>query len=303
MKPLRIFTPVFGPKHIGLFKTMIASLTTTLNWIEISEAKWCLFVHQSEIDQVRLAFGHIPAKIEIIQYGGSMADLVAKRGVLMCEAFVKVMDMCIKDGSQLLVSCPDFVWSDGSIPNMRKFAEQTNVCVSVPHMRVLPNIFENGFTTKPVELVGLAMKYPHASWTMSEHGKHFGTHKGAILWRKIRDGLITFQHRMPSPFLINPIQDDLKYFTTNDAKHLAAWGAIDHSWAEHLCKSQRWRYCLSSDLGFMAEITDPEKNIPPPTLSLNNAHPDDFWTQERGNHLLHQRYNRLFVATLRYNAT
>lgn len=304
MRPLRIFTPVFAPKYI---ERMRRSLAVSLRWPKnqeaIKAAKWTLFIHPTEFDQVMsIATSVLPEEqIETIEAVDGMSDLERNRGGLMCHAFVKALRKCLGDGSQMLVSTVDFIWSDGTIANMIKLAQQKDVCVALPHPRVLPSICDH--LDKPLsspELVSLALNQGHAhkSWTMSQLGQHGGTRKGGILWRKNGGNVWTLQHRMPSPYLLNLRPEDITFFEMDKPEKRAAWGAIDHQWAEHLCESQRWRMLLSSDLGFMAEVTSPEDNVPPDE-PCDQGEPDAFWTQERHHHLLHQKLNRQFVATFR----
>lgn len=301
MKPIRIFTPVFGKKHISWLDRVLG---TSFNWPKnksaLREAQWTLFIHSGEFEQVMTVVTKIlpEQQIETIECHDNLDLMTAKRGVLMCEAFVKAMRACLKDGRQLLISTPDFIWADGTIANMRQLAQNPNTCVSLPHPRVTPSIIEG--LTKPLnspELVNLFEHHAHRAWITSELGKHSGSMIGGILWQRL-NGVITLQHRMPSPYLLNLIPSDLDYFTTTDPQRLAAWGAIDHTWAVHLCESERWRMLLSSDLGFMCEVTEPGDNIPK-EHQLNTQHPDDFWKQERNDHLLHQKLNRQYVATFR----
>lgn len=309
MKPIRIFTPVFGVKHINWLDR---ALGRSLNWPDnrraMKDAKWLLFLHPSEFQQVMtVATKYCPQEqIETIESDLPLAQLTAERGIQMCIAFAQGIRMCLADGRQMLISTPDFIWSDGSIYNMRQLAQEKNSCLAVPHPRVTPEILGSldghevaGFQGHSQEkLVTLARQFAHASWIMSENGKHTGTFKGGILWRPQGNACQTLQHRMPSPYLCNFINDDLKYFTqVKEGKH-QAWGAIDHDWAVALCEQQRWRQVLSSDLAYMCEVTEQNDNVPP-VMPMNNVNPDDFWTQDRQDHLLHHKLNRQFIATFR----
>jgi len=293
MKPIRIFTPVFGNKFINLLDQCLSkSLLLPKNHELVKRCKWTFFLHPSEFDRIMGIASKVipPEQIETLEADGSMDDLIRKRGPLMCESFVSVMRWCLRDNYQMLISTPDFFWSDGTIPNMQKLADHKNVCVSVPHIRTTPEFLTSGIK----DTVKNAVIHPHRSWSMSEFGKHTGSFKGGILWRTVRPGVIAMQHRMPSPFLLNLLPEDTQYFSKKEQE----WGAIDHNWAEALMNAGRWRYALSSDIGFMAEVTDVDQNVPPSDTPNPNI-PDDFWTQDRTYHLIHQTYNRQFIASLR----
>lgn len=307
MKPLRIFTPVFGPKHIKLLDRALGrSFMWPKNHEAISKAKWTLFIHQSEFEQVMTVATKIlpEEQIETIEDNGSLSDLIAWRGVLMCEALVKVMRKCIEEKTPMLMATPDFIWADGTISNMIQLAKQPGACVALPHPRVLPETLDTlDYLDHPMsspDLVRVAMAHPHKSWTTSELGKHHGTPKGGILWRKMGPGLITLAHRMPSPYLVNFVSTDIDFFTSNTSEKRAAFGAWDHDWASHLIQQQRWRQILSSDVGFMAEVTSPEDNVPPWT-PMNTTTPDDFWLQERTDHLFNQKIGRQYISTFRWD--
>lgn len=309
MKPLRIFTPVFGQKHINwLSRALGRSLSWSHNRKAIDSARWCLFIHRSEFEAVMQVVTKVlpPEQIETIEATESLSDLTRYRGILMCQAFVKAMKLCINDGSQMLISTPDFIWADGSIGHMRSLAKQKDSCIAVPHPRATPDILSaldgleaagQGARNFP-ELVALARQHSHGSWGTSEYGKHSGSFKGGILWRDMGHGVQALQHRMPSPYLCNFVHSDIELFTPTDPQEPVAWGVIDHSWAVRLCEADRWRMVLSSDIAFMAEVTEATDNVPPHEPP-NPTHPDSFWTQERQDHLLHHKLNRQFIAGFR----
>ncbi len=304
MKPLRIFTPVWGHKHLILLqKALGQSLLWPKNHAAIAHARWTLFCHPSEIEQVCEIAGRIipPEQIDTIEYPGSKDELTAKRGELMCGALCAVIKKCLVDGSQFMMATPDFIWSDGSIENMIQLASQRATCVAVPHPRVLPTIldFIHDTPRSSYDLVTLASKHPHRSWVSSEMGQNpSGTFKSGIMWRKIKPGIVTLQHRMPSPYVVNFIPADLEFFQRDDGLKRAAFGAWDHDWSCMLAKEQRHRIVLSSDIAFMAEVTSAQDNVPPP-YPANNAWPDDFWLQDRDQPLLSHQLNRQYISTFR----
>ncbi len=314
MKPIRIFTPVFGKKHISWLNL---ALGRSLNWPDnrqaLEGARWTLFIHKTEFAEVMTVATKYfsESQIDTIESDLNLGVLIRERGVRMCEAFVQTIKKCLIENSQMLISTPDFIWSDGSIANMKALSKQRNSCISVPHPRVTPEILNalSGLEAAGLpgpssdRLVSYARKHAHASWQMSEFGKHHGTFKGGILWRPGANNTQTLQHRMPSPYLCNFVPEDIQYFAKKDADgEPQAWGAIDHTWAQALCEQNRWRMILSSDIAFMCELTEAGDNVPPQE-SLNFNHPDDFWTQERPDHLLHHKFNRQFIATFRGETT
>ncbi len=305
MKPLRIWTPVWGQKHIRLLEKGLAqSLLWPKNFEAIKNAQWNIFCRTEEFDQVMNVVTTVlpEEQIETVEAIESCDELTAKRGDLLCKAFLKVIESCLNDKSQCLISTPDFIWGDGSIANMRILGQQENTIVSLPHPRVLPSIidFIHNIPRPNYDLVTLAMANPHRSWASSEYGCNpSSTEVGGILWRRtLTPGVITLQHRMPSPYLCNFIPPDLEFFRTDDDKKKAGFGAIDHDWAERYVEQQRLRMILSSDVAFMAEVTDADKNVPP-LRGFNATEPDIFWKQEREEWMLHHKTNRQYIATFR----
>lgn len=297
---LRIWTPVWGEKHIGLLTAALGrSFLWPKNHEAIKDAKWMLMIHGSEYQQVMAAATKIlpEEQIETIEMSESMSDLTAQRGILMNDALLTIIPKCLSDKSQMLISTPDFIWGDGTIANMRRLGEQKGTCVALAHPRVKPTIIRALELDAPTDnfgLVTLAMKHPHESWVTSELGKDPNTtHKGGILWRKISPGMITVQHRMPSPYLVNFLPSDLDYFKTDTPSKRAAFGAWDHDWPEVLLEHERWRMILSSDVGFMAEVTSDGDNMSG-FGPIDHGEPDSYWHGQT-----HHRMNRQFVATMR----
>ncbi len=296
MKQIRIFTPVFGEYNISLLeKALGKSLLWPKNHEAIKGAKWALMIHHTEFQRVmEIATKILPeADLEPIEMTIPLQDLIDKRGVLMAG----VIDQCVREDRQLLISTPDFIWAEGSLHNMQILAQQRDTCIAVPHPRVLTSIldFIHEKPLEPYDLVTLHRKHQHRSWYTSEIGHNpTGTWKGGILWRRTAPGIVTLSHRMPSPYLLNVNKDDLAFF-----QHEAhAFGAIDHDFTSNLIESERLRTVLSSDLAFMAEVTMPNNNVPPPEAAAPNE-PDAYWKQERKEHLLCHRMNRQFICTFR----
>ncbi len=300
MKPLRVFSPVWGPKHLDLLERCLGpSLRWPKNFEAIKDAKWNILCHASEFNRVVEIATKIlpPEQIDTIEAHQSIAELTSRRGVLMNDALFVVARKCLEENAQMLMATPDFIFGDGTISNMRQLGKQDGTCVSMAHPRVLPSILDHISPDRALsnqELVTLAMKNPHEAWVSSEFGKDpNGTTVGGILWRRLSPTVVTLQHRMPSPYLVNFMQSDLENFRAAEA-----FGNWDHGWSVKLIEEERHRMILSSDVCFMAEVTSPECNVPP-MRPINHVDPDDFWSQERTDHLLNHKINRQYVATFR----
>jgi hypothetical protein len=298
MRPLRIWTPVWGHKHVKLLSDALAqSFLWPKNHEAIRHAKWSLFIHHSEFDQVMTAVTKVlpESQIETIEAKESLEMLTAQRGVLMCRALIQEIKKCLMDNHQFLISTPDFIWADGALASLRILGDQPGVCVAVPHPRVVPSILPSlSVPQTNTRLVSLSRQHAHVAWTSSEVGQNpTGSHKGGILWRDMSPGVTCLQHRMPSPYLVNFTTDDLGFFSTQTDHFQAAFGSWDHQWSDKLIEQQRWRMLLSSDLGFMCEVTDANQNVPPKVPATPND-PDSFWHAD-----LNFAMNRQYVATFR----
>lgn len=299
----RIFTPVWGDKFINLFeRALVRSFLWEKNHEALKDARWSLLIHKSEFEKVlSIATKVIPEdRIDTIEIDSPINQLTSDRGSIMCQGVVSVMDKCLKDGSAMFMATPDVIWGDGAIRNIRRAGLEKGTCVTFPHMRVLPSILDQiDFMPQPIsnfKLATLAMANPHKSWTSSEHGVDpSGVHIGGIFWKKMGKGLVSLIHRMPSPYFINVLPEDKAFFMADGPEHKAAFGAWDHNWSAHLVSAGRFRMILSSDSGFMAEVTSPNENVPP-TKPINPHEPDSFAL----NHL-HNQINRQFIATFRYH--
>ena len=95
--------------------------------------------------------------------------------------------------------------------------------------------------------------YAHKSWTDSELGAIPGrTFHGGISWQRLSEDLIGVRHRLPAPFYVNFIPDDLEFFTKNHHHPFTnTFNLWDHFWPSELIKSKRFRYLGSSDLAAM----------------------------------------------------
>ncbi len=305
MKPLRIYSPCWGPKHLDLLERCLgASLRWPKNFEAIRDAKWNILCHASEFNKVVEVATKVlpPEQIDTIEVHQSIEELTARRGIIMNDGLLVVVKKCIQENSQMLMATPDFIFGDGTIANMRQVGRQDGTCVSMAHPRVVPDILNQISPDKPLsnpELVTLAMKNPHQAWKTSEFGHNpSGTEVGGILWRRISPTVITLQHRMPSPYLVSFIQSDLEFLSTDTPYKVGAFGQWDHDWSVKIIGEERHRMVLSSDACFMAEVTSPELNCPP-LRPINHAEPDIFWKQERLDHLLNHKINRQYVATFR----
>lgn len=296
---MRIFTPAWGPKHLNLLNK---ALGQCFLWPEnhevVKDAVWSILTHDSNrIDVFEAAARIVPEKnIDLMIYNGPIQQLTQAREFVMLDCLYKMMEKCINEKVPMLIATPDFIFGDGTLSAMAAIGSQDNVCVSIPHPRVLPCVIDH-IGERPMsnpELISLAFKHPHKAWTSCEVGKDpSGSYIGGISWRWVGCGVAAVQHRMPSPYWVNFTPDDIHFFKNPTGRRMSAFGAWDHDWPELLIEQGRQRLIGSSDIATLIEVTDPDMNVPPLTKA-NLLEPDSFQHSEN-----HFKINRQFISSFR----
>lgn len=274
-----IFTSVWGPEYLGYFENGLAmSLRWPKNAEAIKEAHWIVGAQdKSEHGRIRNTIEGMVASYQIVPlelYEG------VKYGVR--SSFERQVPF--------LMAPPDNVFSDGSIANFQRIASQKRVCVASAHVRALPSFINDLRVTTPKsasEMVTHAWKHLHDSWTFSAKGVDPSAgHQGGVYTQVLDPQTLAVQHRLPTIFLSNMIQEDVDFF--NSQPCLGVW---DNIWPPvQLVSQQRYRYLGCSEAGFVVELTHPHRNVPG-RQPVNQDEPDSFY----GNSL-HNWVNREFVS-------
>jgi hypothetical protein len=212
-----------------------------------------------------------------------------------------VAEECIKTKSRMIFAPPDIYFGDGSINGILKSSTDKDSVAVVAHVRVHPEMLtapEFVYLSQKGEisnarLVKYSWQHLHRCWGDAEKGhprqNQFGT---GVCWKKIEDNLYSVIHRLPTPYAINLTEEDLQYFKLH-----TGFGHFDHRWpGDLLIPRGRQRYVTSSDVAFMAELTEPHKNIsnPPTHKDGTPGDPNDFWV-----HHLHNEMNKQTLVTFR----
>lgn len=307
-KPLRLFSCFWGEKHLDLFeRALVKSLSWPQNRAAIFHATWDVWTRQEDFASVVDIAKAVGIKIELQEADQFLADRDTKylkdSGVMMNQMFTHSIRRCIDTGSQMLIAPPDTIFGGDSIANILQEGEHPGTVVFVPHIRVLPTIFDllNGqYLAESIgneRLALLALKCAHKSFTEAEYGhERINTFIGGILWKKRPNGLIRMQHMLPTPYLINWTEDDFKFFTKEPSpgQWPQVFGMIDHTWPSHCVHgSGRARTIMSGDDAFIVEITEDADNIPP-LMNYDASEPDRFWRNAP-----HNLVNKQFCYTFR----
>lgn len=194
------------------------------------------------------------------------------------SALVMQIQECLESEDRFLFAPPDTIFADGTVSNLLKLGREKNSCVAIAHPRVLPEILpELTQALDGPKLVSLSWKHLHRSWTDAEtnHPRQ-NSFVGGVKWQKLKENLYSVTHRLPTTYLADFTKEDLMYFQT-----CTGFGNWDHQWAINLYRQGRQRYAGSSDAGFIIELTESLKNIPP----VHPGNVDEFWKNDEHNHI------------------
>ena len=286
MNRLKIFTPCWGKKHISLFRRCLGlSLSWPRNNASIKNAEWVIACESEEdasaIFPIVKLISPFCSMIAYIHPEISKVD----SGMALIDSLVLTIKSCHQEGIPLLMATPDFIFGEGTIDAFKEVGSEAGSCVSIAHMRVLPQILD--CLKQPIpnaSLITLGLKYAHV--TFSECNERF--HYGGVRKTEISSKVYAIEHHMPSPFFCNFTQNDIDSFTSIQHGKLPGFGAWDHTWPTHLLNEGRLRLIGSSDAAMMLEVTDPDKNVPPI---------DD--RQHFVNKHLHNRIQKQFISVFR----
>ncbi len=286
---LRIFTGVWG-SQIDLFdKACAESLSWPSNKAAIKGSTWNIATEEknfARVKEIRERCGVFYGELIPIHSG---QDAVTQfSGHLYRE-----MKKCVEQKATFLFALPDWIFGDGTVENLKTMMEP-GLCLAVPNVRCLPSIlnddkYERGCNLNNQELVTVAFRNLHQTWKQAELGKPtINSFYGGVSWKQITNELAAVTHRLPSSFLCQFTDSDIEFFQTQGS--FAAW---DHAWPSKLIKEGRQRYISSSDLAFIVEVTEANKNLSP-DLPLSPNGPTDFY-----RNLLHHQVNHNVVTVFR----
>jgi hypothetical protein len=315
MRNLRIFTCVWGDKHIDTFlRGTVRSLSWKSNKEALDGSTWNIVTkppHSAKLkNEISERFPNIKVEVtEVPEWitnsqGGSIKTESLNHSNLILMHLIGEIKAGIELKCRTLLAPPDTVFGERSVANLLKIGEQEQTCVAVMHPRVHPEILEDPYfkTGNPCSnelLVKMSFeKHLHQSWKAAEVGcANQNSLIGGVSWRKLEaiggEKLYAVQHRLPTVYLANWTPEDYAFFINQPS-----FGSYDHIWpGERLIRQERQRLVGSSDAVFICEVTDFDKNIPPWSpehLKILQQHPDAFY---RDN--LHNCHNRLSVCMMR----
>lgn len=285
---LRIFSGAWG-SYINTFERGVAaSLSWPRNKEAIRGATWTIVTEEKNFDRVK----------EIRERCGVFrGDLIALHSgqdptTQFSGHLYKEMQVCIDQKATYLFALPDYVFGDGTVPNLMKLMVEPGLCLAVPNTRVLPSAME--YFLKPhtnAELVTLAFDKTlmHQTWREAEVGKDkINSYYGGVHWQEVEPGLITVMHRLPSSYMCQFLPSDIEFF-----RKQLSFSAWDHEWGSELIKQGRQRFISCSDIAFITEITEAEKNQAL-TIPVSPEGPSVYHRS-----LLHHKMNQNIISVFR----
>lgn len=286
---MQLLTIVYGEKHIDWFKRgLLGSLCWPRNKAIIEGSTWNIFTDDENKLKLLVLESGLKVKLNV-KHTNTMRRYVD----LPHSAIVWQIEECLKTKDRLLFAPPDTIFGDGAIEGIHKNCRETGAAVASAHPRVVPDILSSlegrHRPSTNADLSTLAWQTLHRSWQEAETGHvRQNSFVGGVSWNKTRD-VISVTHRLPTTYMVDFTEEDLNFF-----KVAHSFGAWDHDWPTHILYPRgRVRYLGSSDLAFVCEVTDKDKNIPP---IVPNANPDDFHHKRPHNEL-----NKQFVSVFRLN--
>lgn len=264
---MRIFLPCWGDTHIDLLKNCLGkSLNWPKNKAAVDDSEWIVTTDSDEslekISDILFDIDNSPIII-------SLVDKTVKYNAptVLFNVLNRTIEECVKDEEPLLMATPDYIFADGTIDSLKAIGDAPGSCVGFAHMRVLPDVLEklNHRPPSNAELMRLGLNHPHPAWEDSEETANPGrTYYGGISWKRVGEKEIAVSHRLPAPFYVNFLKEDLEFFAaTHGHAFDHTFNLWDHLWPSVLLKEGRFRYIGSSDLALMMEVTDKEANVPP----------------------------------------
>lgn len=285
---LQLVSCVWGDKHLELWRrTTLRSLAMPENAEALLKQDSCWNIYTEE-----KYFEYFKNKIHEYIPGFKSVELISTNKLRdridnTQSAMIKQIEKCLNHKDRMLLCPPDSIFGDGSVQGLLNAGRDPESVVVVPHPRVLPAILEEVYGSN-AEMVSLSWRHLHRSWSEAEVGHpRQNSFIGGVSWSRVEDSLYSVTHLLPTPYLCDFTAEDLSYF-----KAQIGFGAYDHTWSgEILIPKVRQRFVGSSDIAFIAEITEADKNVPP---IVRGGDPNKFWKDH-----LHNRINRQMISVFR----
>lgn len=264
---VKLYTIVYGKHVVYLEKVLLKSLFSENNikailddGIEVELRMFTLNAHCDEVKKIvsdKIAennFG-ILKKIDYKITAERIEDIHLKsREIIIKE--------CLVENSAMIMALPDFYFGNGSLLNLIKLGLNGGNCIAGMHLRVNDEEFvreiNDHHDVSNVNLVKLTLKHKHQNTVVSFSGDFAG-----FKITQIESDKFIVEHRVPNIWLANFEKKDLLYFKN---RPFQAW---DHQWPTSLILESRYKLIGSTDLFFVAEVTEKDSHIVDLEVTLN----------------------------------
>ncbi len=241
--------------------------------------------YQSFLNSISEAQVHAKLSIEIdeVQHGEDIFKV----------SMLRTIAECLKTKSTMLMGMPDFFYGNGSVQNLIKLDDAGTCCVAAAHLRVNDEDFLRAVDdihcdiSNP-QLVRLALKFPHQNTKVSFEGDGNASYLTGVKLSQLETGGYIMTHRLPNIWVANFTQNDLDYFIRNPFQ---AW---DHQWPTQLIVEGRYKVLGSTDLTFVAEMTEVDSHL----CEISQSEPIKNPTSYLEDRYLHKKINQIFVVSM-----
>lgn len=210
------------------------------------------------------------------------------------NAFFETMQLCVQSNAYFFSAFPDCFFGNHSMSNAVALAMGRNLCVLGLPFRVDDKKFLNAIQQDSNEisnrkLVGLALKHPFKTILESFIGADVNaSYFTGMTIQPITSDMFAVTFRIPSMHLASFTESDLNYFSKHTYENL------DHGWPTLLLKQERCKIVGSSELFFLAEVTQENTHYTP---VLNHVYGNDSYLGY-SLPLIHTELNRNFFMHL-----
>ena len=254
---LFVWVPVWGNRHIDwFFEYALPSLLTSDNLPLVAKKKNIKICFYTKDSDSSLIAERMESQVCNYKYSiQTESNFNDHARDMMSNFMIHILDECIKNNALMLVTLPDFIFSNGSVSNMVELSDGKGVSVSVAHPRVSVeslkknNIDIANLSKNTLNMVKVAMKCRHESLLQADETNDLNSTTSGIATRQIPSGLAVI-HNLPAVYLCSPIKDDLSFF-----KRRPDFNSIDKHWPNLLFRQSRLKVVGSSDIAFLIELT------------------------------------------------
>ena len=205
---------------------------------------------------------------------------------ILLEALIAQIRKCINENAMMFSTPPDTIFGNHSISNAVKLVEGKDVCLAAAHPRIRKeSVLSSGvfdklkhmeITIENDELVDLAFQFGHSALLNSFDNEDENTTWAGLSIRKINKNTYSIISNLPTVYLANFTERDLKFFEDNEA-----FNAWDREWLRTLVNRCRVKFIGSSDLFFCVEVTPSE----PGAISKKGLLNNDKYLTRKNRHL------------------